>query len=172
MKRKLAGLIALVAAWTGLLASGFAATSILTQSASPLTITFSANDPDTPTVSGSSSATITFSTNGGKNGNTWTVQVQATTANFGSCPSTVPVTQVTVSCASATVGGGGGTGACFPSGTLSTALRTVASGTEGAGGGQTYTVTLNFTFTDSWGYVATPSGAPCTISLNYLITAN
>lgn len=172
MKERLTGFILLMAIWLGLSIEGRAATRIHSPAATPLTITFSANDPDNPTVAGNSAATITFTTTSGSNTNAWQVQVQATSANFASCPNALPVSKVTVTCVSATVGNGG-TAACSAPSALSTTLRTVASGLEGSGGGNTsYSVTLSFTFTDSWGYIATPSGAPCTIGLNYVITAN
>lgn len=173
MKRTLAILILLVTAWGVFSASGFAATSISSSSAAPVTIVFNANNPDTPTVSGSPAATVTFTTNNGAIGNTWQVQVQATAANFGSCPSSVLASQVRVACTSATVSGGtgGGSGSCGGAFVLSTGLQTVASGTEATGVGSsrpTYTVTLGFTFTDSWSFIP----ASCTLGLSYFITAN
>lgn len=171
MKRKLAGLALLAAAGVVFPACGFAATSIPSSSAVPATIIFTANNPTSnPTDSGSSAATISFTTTGGANARTWSVQVRATSANFGSCPSTVPVTQVTVSCGSATVSGGGGSGSCGGSFNLSNALQTVASGSEGTGANRAYMVTLSFTFTDSWAYL--PQASACTLPLSYTITAN
>ena len=169
MNRRISALLTLVVIWQGSRVMGLAATSILNPMATPLTITFSANDPDSPSVAGSSTATITFRATGGSNARTWNVQVQATTTNFGSCPSTVAANRVQVTCVSSTVSGGGGTGSCSGPFNLSTALTTVASGTEG-NGARDYTVNVNFTFLDSWGFIATT--APCSVSLQYLITAN
>lgn len=173
MKRKLAGLVLLATAGVVFSACGFAATTIPSSSGSPATITFNATNPATsPTDSGSSASTITFTTKGGSHARAWTVQVEATSANFGGgCPSTVPVTQVIVTCGSAIVGGGGGgTGGCSGPFNLSTAFQTVASGTESTTNGATYTVTINFTFTDSWAYL--PYASACTAPLSYTITAN
>jgi hypothetical protein len=168
MKRKLTCMTLIAAAWTVFAAVGSAQTTITLPSTSPTTITFIASNPDTPTVSGSPAATVSFLTSGGSNGSTWNVQVQATTANFGSCPSAVPASQVRATCTSATVSGGAGSGTCAGAFNLSTALQTVASGTESPGNNRTYTVTLSFTFTDSWSFIP----ASCTLGLSYFITAN
>ena len=53
---------------------------------------------------------------------------------------------------------------------LSTTAQTIASGTEGTGNATPYVVTLNFSFQDSWRYIATTS--PCTVNLTYQIIAN
>jgi hypothetical protein len=51
---------------------------------------------------------------------------------------------------------------------LSGAGQQVASGKEAAGAGKAYSVTLNFSLTDSWSYIA---GSSCTLSLSYTVTA-
>jgi hypothetical protein len=85
---------------------------------------------------------------------------------------------VTVTCGSVSVTGGStghlGSGSCSAASSLSTSLKTVASGLEAQNGTgyPVYTITLTFTFLDSWSYIAVPSGSPCTIGLSYLITAN
>jgi hypothetical protein len=164
VKFKLLNLVLILAACRAL--PIFAATSIVSQSATPSTITFAANDPDLSPVAGNSSATITFTTSGGNIGRTWNVQVQATTVNFGSCPNTIAPSVVHVSCGSA---GGGNSASCSAPFYLSNALQTIASGTEGSGPAS-YTVIVNFTFADSWTYI--PATAPCTLNLSYQITAN
>jgi hypothetical protein len=44
----------------------------------------------------------------------------------------------------------------------------VASGKEDNATNAPYTVTLNFTLTDSWSYIANPS---CSLTLTYTLTA-
>jgi hypothetical protein len=178
MRHKFLGFLLLLSAWQAFSATGLAATVIASKSATPATITFYANNPDSPSVTGNATATITFTTNGGSYARTWNVRVQATSANFASCPSTVPISRVAVTCGSVSITGGNssypGSGVCSASSSLSTSLRTVASGMEANNGSgyPVYTIRLTFTFLDSWGYIAVPSGAPCTVDLNYLITAN
>lgn len=178
MRHKLWGFMLLVFAWQALSVVGLAATVIPSKSATPSTITFNANDPDSPSVAGNTTATITFATNGGSYLRTWNVRVRATSVNFAGCPSTVPVSRVMVTCGGVSITGGSsahpGSGSCSASSSLSTSLQTVASGMEANNGTgyPIYTIMLSFTFLDSWGYIAVPSGAPCTINLNYSITAN
>ena len=135
--------------------------------ASPSTISFSATDPDVvPNVSGNSAATVSWSiTSGGSPSQTWTLTVQAPVSSFSSC-STVPVSAVTVRCASASVTGGGGSGSCRPAFTRSTSPQTVASGKEG----NNHTVTINFNLADTWKCVAAQSPA-CTSTITYTVNA-
>lgn len=167
MKRILKDWALLAAACGVCSVAGFAATSITSSSAAPATIIFAANNPDAPTVSGNLPATIIFNTVGGSNSQTWQVQIQATAANFASCPSTVAASTVRVSCTSSSASGHGATGTCSGSFLLSTFSQTVASGVEGTGN-DTYTTTLSFTFTDSWSFIP----ASCGLGLSYTITAN
>jgi hypothetical protein len=74
-----------------------------------------------------------------------------------------------VTCTSATVNGGGGTGVCGGAVTLSTASTQIASGFEGSGT-RNYAVNLGFTLADSWKYVAKISPL-CTLTLTYTVTA-
>lgn len=144
------------------------ATNIQIPSATPATITFTASDPDNPSVAGSSSATISFRTTGGNSTSTWRVEVQAASANFFSCPNAVPATRVIVNCANVSTTRSA-TGVCSGSVNLSTGFQTIASGLEDNGNVQ-YTIVVNFTFTDSWRFI--PGGSSCSLGLNYLITAN
>lgn len=133
---------------------------------SPAAITFSATNPDTaPVDSGSSTASISWS-NLDFNTGAWSLTVQASSASFSSCP-TVPVSAVTVSCASVSTSIGG-TGTCSPSFGLSTSAQTVASGNQGTLT-YNYTVTLNFTLADNWKYIAETSPS-CSLSLSYVAT--
>jgi hypothetical protein len=143
-----------------------AAPAAVTLTATPGTISFTASNPSTaPSDAGNSAATVTWLYTGTRN-YTWSLTVQASAAAFTNC-ATVPVSAVTVSCASATVGGGGaGTcGGAFP---LSTASHVVVSGTEGRNS-STYTVVINFTLADSWKYIAKTSPA-CSLTLTYTTT--
>jgi len=102
---------------------------------------------------------------GHDNKQNWTLTAQAGAASFTGC-ATVPASAVTVTCASTSVTGGGGTGSCSGSFTLSSSPQQVAGGLEG----NSYTVTLNFKLTDRWRYIAatTPS---CTLTLTYTVNA-
>ncbi len=141
------------------------AATLSTITATPATISFSATDPDLGSVAGSTTSTVTWSLTGGNKNQSWTLTVQAGGASFTGC-ATAPAAAVTVTCASASVSGGNGTGSCNGPFTLSTSPQQVAGGFEG----QNYTVTINFTLTDRWRYIAatTPS---CTLTLTYTVNA-
>ena len=148
----------------------FAATQIHSTLVTPATIVFAANDPDTPTVPGNVTATISFRTTGGNLLRSWRVDVQATGGGtMANCPRSIPVSRIRVTCVSAT-SDNGGTGACNAPFNLSTGLQTVASGTEGTGNAAPYAITVNFSFDDSWQFIATNS--PCTVNLSYQIIAS
>jgi hypothetical protein len=137
-----------------------------TLTATPATITFNATNPGTaPVVAGSATASITWQVLSG--GNTWSLKVQANAPAFANCP-TVPISAVTVSCASASSGVLGGTATCAGSFPLSTTPVQVAGGAEGLIS-YNYSVTINFTLADRWKYIAETNPA-CSISLTY--TAN
>jgi len=135
-----------------------------TLNVTPAAISFNAVNPGTaPTVPGSTSARITWQVlSGGAN---WSLKVQAASPSFANCPA-IPISAVTVSCASAsvssTVGGSANCAASFP---LSTAPVQVAGGSEGAISFN-YSVTVNFTLADSWKYAAATNPA-CSLSLTY-----
>ena len=142
------------------------ATTLSAVTASPATISFTATDPDLGPFTGSSSATVSWTTSGGAAASTWTLKVQAAAATFASC-ATVPTSAVTAMC----TGVAGGTGGACTGGSgfaLSTAGQQVASGKEATGAGKSYSVTINFTLADSWSYIAKSS---CTLSLTYTVTA-
>ena len=145
-----------------------AATKIHNESASPLTITFLGTDPDSPTLT--VPVTFFFRTTGGKLNNNWSLRVQATSGpNMINCPSTIPVDKIRVSCASSS-SDNGGTANCAAPFNLSTGLQIIASGTEGTGNANPYDTVINFTFQDSWRYIATNTS--CTVNLNYQISAD
>lgn len=135
--------------------------------ASPATISFSAVDPDTPFDAGSSASTVTWNASG-LSSKAWSLKLSAAASTFSNC-STVPVSAVTVTCASAAVGGGGA-GKCQSSFPLSTAQTLVVTGKEGAGLSN-YAVTLTFTLADSWKYIATSKNA-CTLTITYNAVLN
>ena len=154
--------------WVVLEQPVLAATKIHNESASPLTITLLGTDPDSPTLT--VPVTINFRTTGGNLNNAWSLSVQATSgANMINCPSSIPVDKITVSCASS-VSNNGGTANCAAPSNLSTGLQTISSGTEGTGNATPYDTVINFTFQDSWRYIATDTS--CTINLNYQIIAD
>ena len=140
--------------------------TLVSVSASPSTISFQASDPDLGTVSGSSPGSVTWMVLSGSHLQNWTLTVQAAASAFAGCP-TVPVAAVQVACGSATVSGGGGTGACSGSFPLSTTPRQIAGGAEGDGT-SSYSVTINFTLAESWQYIANSS---CTLTLTYSVSA-
>src|SRR5262245_29643525 len=87
--------IAAAAYLKGVIARTFAA-AISGLGASPSTITFNAPDPDTtPTASGNTAATVTWTMNGGNN--TWSLAVNATSSSLTNCP-LVPVSAITYQC--------------------------------------------------------------------------
>jgi len=137
-----------------------------TVNVSPATITFSATNPDSsPTDSGSSTASVSWTNLDFAQGN-WSLTVQAGSSSFSTCP-TVPVSAVTVTCATVNTSIGG-SGACSPSFTLSPSAQTVAGGAQGPIT-YNYAVTLNFTLADSWKYIAETSPS-CSLSLSYTAT--
>src|ERR1051326_2183620 len=143
-----------------------AATQIHNISLTPATITFLGTDPDSPTITVPVAAF--FRTTAGSTSRGWTLSVQATSGNnMATCPSTIPISKVQVSCTSVAVDTGA-TGVCAAPFNLSTGLQTVSSGLEGSGNATPYTTNINFTFTDSWRYIATNTA--CSVTLNYQIT--
>ncbi len=132
----------------------------------PPSVTFNANNPDLmPVASGGTGTLVTWQNQGGSAGS-WALAVQANAVRFVNCP-TVPVSAVTVWCASATANGSK-SGNCRPPFALSLAPQVVAGGSQG-GGSMAYAVTLNFTLSDDWKYVAETSPL-CSLSLSYTAT--
>jgi hypothetical protein len=146
------------------LPKGGGGTTMSAVSATPSTISFTATDPDSGAVSGSSAATISWTTTGGSPSQTWTLTVQAASSSFASC-STVPASAVTATCTTVTEGKPGSCGSAV---TLSTVAQQVASGKEDNASPASYSVAISFTLADSWSYIANPS---CSISLTYTVTA-
>jgi hypothetical protein len=145
------------------------ASTAVTVTATPATISFTGTNPATaPSVAGSAQTVVSWVYDGNTHA-PWnlTVSVGGPTT-FGSC-TTVPISAVTVTCASASLAGpGNGSAACSPASGLSTAPTQVASGTEN-GTTATYTVKLTFTLADSWKYIAT-TGQTCSLTLTYNAT--
>ncbi len=141
------------------------AIGISSYTVSPASVTFAAANPTTtPSVSGSSTVTLSFSLTGGKTSRTWDIQLKSTTATFAGC-TTVPLSAITATCGSVT-GGTGGT--CAGGFAVSTTNTLVASGNE-ANATSSYSVTLNFNLADDWKYLP----ATCTAqTFSYLLTAN
>jgi len=137
--------------------------SIKNASVTPQPLQFLASDPDLGSVPANSQATLNWEIVGAHATGTWTVSVAAGASAFSGC-GTVPVSAITVRCASSS---GGTCGAPFQ---LSPQPQTVASG--GQGNGNTgMTVIVNFTFQDAWQYIA-GLDLPCTLNLNYEITGS
>jgi hypothetical protein len=144
------------------------ATKVHNEAVSPATITFLGTDPDSPTLT--VPVTVFFRTTGGRLTNSWRLSVQAASgSNMLNCPNSIPVDKIQVSCVSA-VSDNGGTANCAAPFNLSTGLQTISSGTEGTGNATPYETVINFTFEDSWRYIATDTS--CTVTLNYQIIAD
>ncbi len=148
--------------------SGFSAVSQLR--ATPNTIPFTANNPG-GTIAGGSVATLTWNITHGKNGQTWTLMVGASSSSFSGC-TTVPESAVSLRCISASVDGGGQSSAgCTVSNftTLSNTLpgQSVASGNEGNSSSHNFTVVLSYQLTDSWRFIANT----CPLIVSYTVNA-
>jgi len=145
------------------------ATSVNSMSATPATIQFTANNPGSA-VAGNSSATVSWTINGGASGNTWTLSVYANSTAFSGC-TTVPASAVGVSCSSASHTGTKPSATCQSGGpfTLPTTApgQQVASGNEGNSSSHTFTVVLNYQITDSWEYIANT----CPLTITYTVNA-
>jgi hypothetical protein len=139
-----------------------------TLNVAPGTISFSATDPDSAPVSGSASTTVSWTVTG-TSGNTWNLGLSSAATTFTNC-ATVPISAVTVSCNSASAGGGTSTSACSGASSLSTSRTVVASGREGTGS-RTYSVTLTYKLTDQWKYIARTSPL-CTLTITYNALVN
>ena len=135
--------------------------------ATPATITFSAANPDSPAVAGNAAATITWQVKGEPH-RRWNLSIQSDAASFGNCPA-IPVSAVLASCSRAAVNPpGGGSGVCSSTAPLSGSPQVVAAGDQSSAANAFYQVNLNFTFSDSWKYIAQMS-PPCTLSLTYTV---
>jgi hypothetical protein len=130
------------------------------------TLTISSSNPSaTVSTSGTASWNILLAILS----NSWTLHLQAAAASFTGC-ATVPLSTVTVTCNSIVdTGLIGGSRACAAPFTLSTTNQLVASGSDPLGVAGSRTVTIQFTFADSWKYQGTSS--PCSVSLNYSLDA-
>jgi hypothetical protein len=133
---------------------------------SPATITFDATNPDlAPAAPGNASASVSWQNRNGSSGS-WSLTVQADSPSFSNCPM-VPISAVTVSCASSTTNLGR-SGNCSPSFALSTAPQIVAGGSQSRAT-FSYAVVLGFVLADNWKYVAETSPS-CSLSLSYTAT--
>ena len=134
------------------------------------TVTITSSDPD---AAPSTSTSVSWSIIASLGGYSWNLKLQPAASTFTSC-SNVPISAVKITCASIvdTALLGGSSKSCNSNFNLSAASQTLASGTDPAVG-LLFQRTVNFTvgFTDSWQYQATSSSSPCTITLNYSLTA-
>lgn len=135
---------------------------------SPATVSFTAADPDSPLVAGSSTTTITWLAKSDKD-SPMSLELYSAATTFTNCPD-VPISAVIVTCQSALIGGGSGTASCGAVSPLSTTRTTVASGAQSAGN-RSYSVTLSYTLTDQWKYIARTS-PQCTLNITYIATLN
>jgi hypothetical protein len=136
--------------------------------AMPDTVPFVANQPGSA-IPGGSVATINWEITQGRNGQTWTLMVGASSPNFSGC-TTVPESAISLRCVSASVSGGGQASAGCNITNISTLPNTLpglplASGNEGNASSHAYTVLLTYQVTDSWRYIANT----CPISVSYTV---
>lgn len=147
----------------------FGQTDIRTFTLTPMTLSFTAVDPDTGgPAPQSSTATVTWQ---GAWFRPWTLYVQAESSSLTNC-GFIPASAVVARCTSATITGFWGLGsASCNSATIpvSTSPAVVASGTQGAFN-NTVTVNVQTSFADSWRYRAVLAPA-CTVSLRYTVDA-
>ena len=140
------------------------AASITNASVTPQPLQFAASDPDLGSDPANSPATVSWVLSG-PHTVAWTLTVSAAASSFSGC-GTVPVSAITVRCASVS----GGPGTCGAPFQLSTEPQTVASGRQTTAN-PLMAVIINFTFQDSWQYIA-GSNSPCTLNLSYVIAAS
>ncbi len=143
-----------------LCASALSGGTVDSLSASPGTITFNATEPDNGSVAGSSVATVVITTSSAS-GKAWALSVQSTTADVPGCTG-VQVSDVTVTC-NLIVDTTLGSNSCAAPQSLSTSYATIASGVQSIVPITAITVTLTFTFADSWHHPAKGTGCPLTI---------
>jgi hypothetical protein len=143
--------------------------NIKNASVTPQPLQFLATDPDVGSVPAAAPATVSWQITGAHTTGTWKLSVNAAASAFSGC-GTVPISAVTVRCASAGIDGHRGSGACGGPFQLSNLPQMVALGRQGNGNAW-FTVIVNFTFQDGWQYIAATS-SPCTLNLNYVIDAS
>lgn len=129
----------------------------------PTPLRFLADDPDTGTVAATTPVQVRWY-GVGDHSSSWTLTVQAMGSRFENCPA-LPVSAVQATCQS--VDPGHGEGACAPNFPISTAPQKVASGIE-AQGNREYIISITFTLSDSWRYIAA-TNPQCTLSLLYTV---
>jgi hypothetical protein len=133
-------------------------------------VSFAATDPDSPTVAGSASVTVSGLIGATGANASFKLQAYAAGTTFSNC-TTIPVSAVTIACTSLFDPGNSAVSCAAPA-TLSTSPVTVASGTLPAAGSSTsFWVTFTYTLTDSWKYIAQTSSS-CILNVTYLATVN
>ena len=145
------------------------APSITSFTALPSTITFTSSDPD---VGATGSATVTIHVGTATGGHPWTLTVHASSSTLTNCAS-LPLSAIKASCSGVVVSGTGGTrptGSCSASFSLSTVATQLAGGNQG-NMNNTYTINVNYPFTDNWQYPGASSPA-CSLTLSYTAAAN
>ncbi len=149
-----------------------AAATVSTFTATPATVTITANNPGGTVAS--TSSTVSASTSKATTGThpTWNMQVAASANSMTGtgCPN-VPISAITVSCSTATSGGRGSSATCAGNFTLSTTYQTFVSGVQGDTGNPSYGATLVFNLADGYQFYAT-QGQACTLTLQYQATFN
>ena len=133
-------------------------------------VSFAATDPDSPTVAGSATITVSGLIGATGAGASFKLEVYSAGPTFSNC-TTIPVSAVIITCTSVFNPGGNAVSCAAPA-TLSTSKATLASGTlPSAGASTSFWVTLTYTLTDKWMYIAQTSSS-CTLNATYLATVN
>jgi|SRR5579862_4351935 len=145
-----------------------AVASIKNAIVTPQSLDFVTADPDLGGVPANSPAMVSWEITGAQPTGTWMLSVRAGGSAFSGC-GTVPVSAVTVRCASATSGRQAGPATCGAPFQLSNQPQAVASGSH-ENVNSRFTVTIDFSFLDRWQYIGTSS--PCTLNLSYIIDAS
>ena len=134
-------------------------------------VSFAATDPDSPTVSGSSSITVSGLIGPTTGGESFKLEAYSVNPSFSSCPTAIPVSAVTITCASLFNPGNNAVSCAAPI-ELSTSKQTVASGTlPDAGSSTSFWVNFTYALTDKWTYIAQTSSS-CTLNVTYVATVN
>ncbi len=131
----------------------------------PATVNFAATNPGTlPSVLGSPITTFTYGDADFPGGGTGELTVSATGFTGGAACGNIPVSAVTVTCASAQSSLSCASAACIAgSPQLNAAGVPIATGTLTGTCDPNFTVTLNYNFADNWKYTA----ETCTLILTY-----
>lgn len=142
--------------------------SITSFTASPSSISFTANNPNAATVAIGATNTIAWTATQCINNLTWKITVKASTSSLTNC-STVPISAAIAATCSSSVNLGG-TATCHTPLTLTTSEQTLVDGLEGSGT-CSGTTSVTYTLNESWRYIAA-SSPTCSTTITYTFYYN